>query len=264
MKIVAATTFSPRGYAEYAPRVIDSFVQHWDKNISLYAYYDAVPDSGWQVNADNVHYLPFVDPDLIAFKDRNRDNPKQTGNGTNKDFLRDGIRFSHKVFAYIDTALNKGADIAVWLDGDVITHEDVNEATVLRWLDGKMAGALLRPWIYTETGFHVFDMRYPEAKDFMQQWRAQYTTDAIWDLPWYADSSTKLGYTDCHTYDAVRDRFPSALWNDLSPNLKHPHPFVNGILGEHMDHTKGPRKKAGRSRDSDIVVDRKESYWRNQ
>ena len=245
MKIVAATTFSPAGYAEYAHRVIDSFVQHWDKDIDLYAYYDAVPESGWQVTASNVHYLPFDDPDLIAFKDRNRNNPKQTGNGTNKDFLRDGIRFSHKVFAYIDTALNKGADIAVWLDG-------------------KMAGALLRPWIYTETGFHVFDMRYPEAKAFMKEWREQYTTDAIWELPWHADSSNKLGYTDCHTYDAVRSRFSSALWNDLSPNLKHPHPFVNGILGEHMDHTKGPRKKEGRSRASDIVVDRKESYWRNQ
>ena len=264
MKIAVATTFSPAGYAEYAHRVIDSFIDHWDKSIDLYAYYDAIPDSGWRATADNVHYLPFEDPDLIAFKERNRNNPKQAGNGTNKDFLRDGIRFSHKVFAYIDTAMNRGADIAVWLDGDVITHEDVDEAVVLRWLDGKMAGALLRPWIYTETGFHVFDMRYPEAKAFMDAWRYQYTSDAVWNHPWDANSRNKLGYTDCHTYDAVRSQFPSELWNDLSPNLQHPHPFVNGILGEHMDHTKGPRKAEGRSRKSDVVVKRTEAYWSKQ
>jgi hypothetical protein len=264
MKIAASTTFSTTGYAEYAHRVIDSFIEHWDDSIDLYAYYDAIPDGGWRATASNVHYLPFEDPDLIAFKERNIDNPEQAGNGTNKDFLRDGIRFSHKVFAYIDTAMNKGADIAIWLDGDVITHEDVNEATVFRWLDGKMAGALLRPWIYTETGFHVFDMRFPQAAQFMQQWRMQYTTDAIWNLPWDPNNRNKLGYTDCHTYDAVRSQFPAELWNDLSPNLQHPHPFVNGILGEHMDHTKGPRKAEGRSRKSDIVVQRTESYWSKQ
>lgn len=262
MKIAASTTFSPKGYEEYAHRVIETFIQYWDKSIDLYAYYDEIPAGGWKHTAPNVHYIKLDFPDLVAFKERNKDNPKQRGNGTNKDFLRDGIRFSHKVFAYIDTAMSRDADVAIWLDGDSLTHRPVDQAVIMRWLDGKMAGALLRPWSYTETGFHIFDMRHPQARDFMKQWREQYTTDAIWNLPWEEGKNTLQGYTDCHTYDAVMARFPSNLWNNLSPaGLKHSHPFVNGILGEHMDHTKGPRKAEGRSRKTDLAVKRTEEYW---
>ena len=265
MKIAASTTFSLNGYNEYAHRVIESFIKYWPETVDLYAYYDDIPLEGWRHTADNVHYVKLEFAELLAFKDRNRNNPKQSGNGTNRDFLRDAIRFSHKVFAYIDTAMSKQADIAIWLDGDVITHSQVTEATILTWLNDKMAGALLRPWSYTETGFHIFDMRVPQAKEFMLKWQQQYTQDLVWNLPWQEPHTNKLGYTDCHTYDAVRQTFPATLWNDLSPKgLNHPHPFVNGILGNHMDHCKGPRKAEGRSRKSDIVVKRTEAYWQGK
>jgi hypothetical protein len=165
----------------------------------------------------------------------------------------------------VDACLTKGADIVVWLDGDVITHRKVDADTVLKWLGGKMAGALFRPWMYTETGFHVFDMRHPRATEFMGLWREQYTQDRIWDLPGPTPSNKFLGYTDCHTYDHVRSGFPADLWYNLSPaGIKSQHPFVNGMLGEHMDHCKGDRKKTGRSRQSDLQVKRNEAYWRNR
>jgi hypothetical protein len=264
MKIAASTTFSIKGYNEYAHRVVDTFIKYWPSNIDLYAYYDEIPQGGWKLTAPNVHYIKLDFPELLEFKKQNYNNPKQSGNGTNKDFLRDAIRFSHKVFAYIDLALNRNADIAIWLDGDVITHQPINENVVLSWLNGKMSGALLRPFSYTETGFHIFDMRHPQSKTFMNLWKQQYTENLVWNLPWNEEAKTKLGYTDCHTYDAVRQKFDQNLWFDLSPSgLQHPHPFVNGPLGAYMDHTKGPRKAEGRSRKSDIhaSINRNESYW---
>jgi hypothetical protein len=39
------------------------------------------------------------------------------------------------------------------------------------------------------------------------------------------------------------------------------HPLINTELGKWMDHMKGARKNAGRSKRSDIMVNRKESYW---
>jgi hypothetical protein len=261
MKISAATTFSLKGYALYGHKLIDTFYKFWPNYINLYVYYDAKPDSGWHTTSPNIHYIPLDMADLNAFKIRNSGNPKQSS----KNFLCDGIRFSHKVFAYVDACLNKGDDIVVWLDGDVITHRRVDENIVLKWLNGKMAGALFRPWMYTETGFHVFDMRYPQAREFMTIWREQYTNDHIWNLPGPTPKHKYLGYTDCHTYDHVRTGFSSDLWYNLSPaSVKSQHPFVNGMLGEHMDHCKGDRKKAGRSRQADLQVKRNEAYWRNK
>lgn len=261
MKIAAATTFSLKGYELYGHKVIDTFYKFWPADVDLYVYYDSPPAKGWRAQAPNIHYVLLDIADLNSFKERNAKNPKQSS----KNFLCDGVRFSHKVFAYVDACLNKGADIVVWLDGDVITHRPVRKNTVLKWLGGKMAGALFRPWMYTETGFHVFDMRHPKAAEFMGLWKEQYTQDRVWDLPGPTPSNKFLGYTDCHTYDHVRSGFPADLWYNLSPaGIKSQHPFVNGMLGEHMDHCKGDRKKTGRSRQSDLQVKRNEAYWRNR
>ena len=251
MKIAAATTFSLQGYRDYAHRLIETFEQYWDKSIDLYVYYDELPSEGWQIQASNIHYLPADFPNLLSFKERNKDHPKQSSEG----FLLDAIRFSHKVYAYVDAALNKGADIVIWLDGDSITHRPVDQNVIKRWLDGKMAGALFRPTIYTETGFHIFDMRYSQSKNFMIKWIDWYNSDRIWTLKFF---------TDCHTYDATVKEFDINLWNDLSPKNNHPHPFINGILGEHMDHMKGPRKYHGRSNQSDLISKRSEEYWKNE
>lgn len=248
MKITATTTFSLNGYNEYAHKLIETFVEFWPSSVHLYAYYDDMPVTGWKTIADNVHYIKHDSEELLAFKTRNKNNPKQSS----ELFLTDGIRFSHKVFAYVDAAMHD-SDIAIWLDGDVITHTKVTEDDIISWLGGKMAGALLRPWQYTETGFVITDMRHPDAKKFMTMFLEQYTKDKLWDLPLY---------TDCHAYDATMAQFPAENWHNLSPDIRHSHPFVNGILGEFMDHCKGPRKQTGKSHKSDIVVDRKSEYWK--
>jgi hypothetical protein len=249
MKIAAATTFSLEGYNKYAHRLIETFSQYWDNDIDLYVYYDTIPLNGWTVKKDNIHYLPANFKNLLKFKQKHENNPKFS----KSNFTLDAVRFSHKVYAYVDLALNKNVDIAIWLDGDVITHRSINASVVLSWLNGKMAGALFRPNIYTETGFHIFDMRYPQAKEFMLKWIDYYNSDKILDL---------RAFTDCHTYDATVKEYDINLWNNLSPSILVPHPFINGILGEHMDHTKGPRKNKGSSHKSDLAVTRTEEYWK--
>ena len=41
------------------------------------------------------------------------------------------------------------------------------------------------------------------------------------------------------------------------------HPLINGPLGKFMDHMKGGRKDQGKSKRSDILVNRTEQYWRS-
>jgi hypothetical protein len=40
------------------------------------------------------------------------------------------------------------------------------------------------------------------------------------------------------------------------------HPLINTVLGKWIDHMKGDRKNVGKSKSTDIMVKRKESYWK--
>ena len=68
-------------------------------------------------------------------------------------------------------------------------------------------------------------------------------------------------WTDCHTYDAAKTKFMDSYWYNLSPPIKNNHPFINGTLGQFMDHMKGPRKKKGTSNRNDLIVKIKSEYW---
>jgi hypothetical protein len=40
------------------------------------------------------------------------------------------------------------------------------------------------------------------------------------------------------------------------------HPLINSAWGAYLDHLKGDRKDIGRSKSKDLLVARKEKYWR--
>jgi len=253
--IRAATTFSHEGFELYGRRCIESFIENWPTDVILDVYHEGWRDSYPQ--APNVEYHLLDNPELMAFKARHKDNLEAHGLGSKAigakaNFAWDAVRFSHKVFAYANTALRENIEIAIWLDGDTFTHTKVELEDIKGWLNNKMAGYLGRPWLYTETGFHIFDMTVSQARGFFEDWLLYYKADTVFSLD---------GWTDCHTYDAARAKMPDALWNNLSPDFKHPHPFINGILGKHMDHMKGPRKQMGSSQPKDLVVKRLEKYW---
>jgi len=41
------------------------------------------------------------------------------------------------------------------------------------------------------------------------------------------------------------------------------HPLINSELGKYIDHMKGDRKVAGKSKKKDLMGNRKEEYWQN-
>jgi hypothetical protein len=42
------------------------------------------------------------------------------------------------------------------------------------------------------------------------------------------------------------------------------HPLINTVLGKWIDHMKGDRKNQGKSLTKDLMVNRKEEYWRTR
>lgn len=260
MKIHCVTTFSNDGYKQYAHRMLDSWIEHWPSDITLHVYHD-IPAPQWHRQfPKNVKLWAFDNKDLKSFKARNKNNPKQSGNGTNSDYMYDGIRFSHKVFAFGDCCekhIDFKEQIVIFLDADTITHTPMTANQLADLVKGHLGACLLRPKMYTETGFHMINLDHGDAREFLKYFLDEYRRDTLWDLP---------AYTDCHAYDRSRERIGAHLFNNLSPTeYEHSHPFANGVCGKWMDHHKGYRKNEGKPRYRDLHQDspnRHLEYWK--
>jgi hypothetical protein len=84
---------------------------------------------------------------------------------------------------------------------------------------------------------------------------------------YYDDAETGIftldEWHDSYVFDAVRS---TVAMNELdwSGHLitGEGHPLINSDWGAYLDHLKGDRKSLGRSKLSDLKIQRTESYWR--
>ena len=107
-------------------------------------------------------------------------------------------------------------------------------------------------------------MRDPVCKLFLEEFERMYedAENGIFTLEEWHDS-----FVFGHILNKFKARDPNVLDYSAEMYLKEAktggggHPLINGILGTWLDHMKGVRKKEGRSRVKDMMVNRTESYW---
>ena len=262
--ITVITTFSSAGWEQYGERMVETFVEYWDDDIKLKIYYETKPDKdyGPQVEWIDLHASC---PDLVAFKQKHKDNPHANGYRKDMDptkmkgsYLWDAVKFSHKSYCVSHAALNSSTDLIVWLDADVVTHNPVSKEFIESLLpQDNYCSYLGRQKIYPECGFVMYDTTSLFNEKFMHDWQELYNTDKIFDL---------VEYHDCIAFDTVRKKY--AEQGLLSHNISEGHPhrpgvhvFINSPLGQYMDHLKGKRKKEGHSKRSDIYIQHNNDYW---
>ncbi len=163
------------------------------------------------------------------------------------DFQRDGVKFSHKVFAQTHRIKHTTADVLLYLDADTYTHTTPN----LKYIDSILPEDHLctyfgRPRLYDETGFYMHNAKHYKAIVWADTLEKIYTEGELWTYPLQVD---------CYTMYAGRQKFKDQKQLDLVEyhgGLGKKHPFVNSPLGEFLDHLKGDRKELGHSRQSDF------------
>jgi hypothetical protein len=231
---LAVTTFAPQHWHGHAKRCVESFEKYWD-GVRLHTFSDRtlVEQSSW----------------LAEFKTRHAHRPTD-------DYRHDAVRFAHKIAA-IDLAMARSTDDAlIWIDADCVTHAPVDAA----WLSGLLGEAdfayLRRAHKYSETGFMIF-RRNECGRLFVNNVVEYYRSDRIFGFPeWH----------DCWVIDHVRagmEKVGLLRCVSLSGEFENSgHPLVNGPLGARLDHLKGTRKAAGKSRAKDLIAPRSEPYWR--
>jgi hypothetical protein len=231
--------------------MVKTLMHYWPAGIQFTLYAEGfTPD----IALKDVRTLPAWQ---YQFKQRHLGVPLRNGVLPDRPYqlLFDAVRFSHKVGAVCDAALDTTADVLIWIDADVVTHTSVPREFLDELLPKHKAMAWLdRPHKYPECGFVMFNMQHPAIRGLFSDWRDLYTQDTVFNLQ---------HWTDCHTLQhVVTER--EITWASLSGRFSNTgHPFINGPLGAVMDHLKGNRKQEGRSRRIDLRVRRGEQYWRN-
>lgn len=237
MKFLAVSTFNREGLDLYGRRMMASFARHWPETVELRVY-----SEGWDGGVD----LMAASPWLADFKARHAAR-------TFRDYRWDAVRFAHKAAAVCHAASDGGADVLIWLDGDIVTHSPIGIADLDRmaprdewiaWLD--------RSGIYPECGFYMLNLRHRRHKQMLAAFEAMYARDGLFELAEYHDS---------HVLQHVVRSAGIQARSLSGQGFETSHPLVNGPLGAWFDHAKGRRKAAGRTDKRELRVRRQEAYW---
>ncbi len=242
------------GWEETGRRMAISFLDRWPdcaKPLHIYA-----EDFDPKLLGARLHRLPAW---LSEFKRINDRNPVAKGirNGV-YDYRFDAIKFSHKVAAVTDFGLTLNDGVMIWLDADTYTHADVTED----WLAKLFPKPAYLAWLdrfnsHPECGFVMYRAGHPYHRNFMESYRNLYTSGELFKLD-ETNDCTALRHVVIAKM--LNNKIPAPV--SLSGDRNWHHPFVNGPLGERLDHLKGPRKHEGRSRKRDSRQPRTEEYWR--
>lgn len=256
------TTWGDQHWNSHAYRSVKSIINFWPSEVKKFFYPDNINQ---KITSHNCNYFELEKEQNIfqLFKSRaSQDNIVKEKMLVSKNaFEFDVVRFAHKVFAVLDAAEKCNTDQLIWLDADTVTYKPIT----LDWLNHIAPKDFFTTFIgrpkkgYSECGFVSYNVSSPYSQEFFQRWRDYYEKDLYKNLQ---------GFTDCHTYDAVRTQMKEEgkiKDNDLNDGRYlgyrgSKHPFVNSELGDYMDHLKGGRKDI-QSSVQDMKVKRQDDHW---
>lgn len=226
------TTYAEHHWESHAKRCVESFEQFWP-GFNLFRFVDADLEgaSDW----------------LAEFKQRHAHRPTE-------NYRLDAVRFAHKIAA-IELAFYGGsADSLIWMDADCVTHAAVDREWLSYLVGYSDVAYLSRTKKYSECGFMVF-RRTARGERFLQNLVELYKSDELFKLAEWHDS---------WAFDHVRKMLGGEVrYVSLSGRAENTaHPLINGPLGARLDHCKGSRKAQGKSRPTDLKINRTEAYWR--
>lgn len=272
MKKAVVTTFHKKGYDKYGKRMIQTFLKTWPSDITLYVYAE---DCSVDEVADNlvVRDLHKSSPALVEFKERWKNDPKargevatgprdHKGKQTGIGFRWDAIRFSHKVYAVCHAAQNTDADVLFWMDADMVCHTPITHEFIQQMAGPAVGlGFLGRESKFTECGLYSMNLRDSATQLFLKEFQEAYDTGALFNMK---------EWNDCWVFDEVRksvkQRHVAWTWDDWCKGIikGEGHPLINSAWGAYLDHLKGARKDTGKSKITDLIVRRTESYWKQR
>lgn len=259
------TTWHPAGYEKYGKSFIDTYLLNWPKSVHLTIYAENhVPDIKDRPDRITVLDQATSLPSLMQWQFRHKDNDSAHGwnkSHTEQRFLWDASRFANKTFAVWDHVRKTPADIAIWCDGDVITHSKIPDDFLesISPSDEQLCTYLGRK-TWPECGWIMYNTKHLKISSFINEWEKLYLDDEIFNHD---------EYHDCFSFDILVKKYSAAgvKFKNLGGDDIGGHVFIKSPLGAYMDHLKGFRKETGHSLVTDISSDFAHSnidWWKNK
>lgn len=266
-KFTVVTTFNADGYNKYGRRMIDTFINAWPQDISLWVYAEGCVVHQTAPNLQ-IFDLAQASPELAKFKRTWQDVPRANGDvstdpvrsqrkDAGKGFKWDAVRFAHKVYAIFAAAQHCNSEWLIWMDADMVCHSPVPMDFVNSMCPFNVDLCFLgREGKYTECGLYAMNLHSPLIQLFLNRFQHFYddAEHGIFTLEEWHDS---------FVFDAVRKSMQLRELNWSAGIIRgEGHPLINSSWGQYLDHLKGDRKDLGRSKAKDLKVIRDESYWK--
>ena len=164
-------------------------------------------------------------------------------------YRNDGVRFAYKVFAYTDAILNADEDVTglIGIDADSVFYKPINDMWVKKCLhkDNHMMTYLGRGKHYSECGFLYWNLKHPRTKEYARAMQNLYISDKMYKLPDQLDHHLYHNFLH-HTFvQTLLSYDPIKNYHVVHGQVGHVQ--ARSVLGPIYDHTKGNRKKRGRS-----------------
>lgn len=237
IKYAACTSFNREGYELYGRKFLTSFVKYWD--IPLVVWYEGEkPD----IVHDNIEYYNLLsEPEVDGFIKEN-DLPachgvigrKEGGIVTNYRFQ--SVKFGKKVLAL--TKFPTNVDWWIWIDADVVTKKKVTKAFLETVCQNNSLISYLgrKDWDHSECGFVCYRTGHPVVRTFLSKLRDTYLSGDVYAMREWHDS---------YVFDCLRKQFSEWEWafDNISFGVPGNHVWPETILGEYMEHNKGPKLK---------------------
>jgi hypothetical protein len=265
-KFTVVTTFNADGYKKYGRRMIDTFVDSWPRNISLWVYAEGCVVDQTAPNLQ-VYDLAHASPELVKFKRDWCNVPKANGDvstdpvrslrrDAGKGFKWDAVRFAHKVYAVFAAAKQCRTEWLLWMDADMVCHSPMPMDFINNMCPSNVDLCFLgREGKYTECGLYAMQLTSPAVTAFLQKFQQAYD-DAERGIFTYDE------WHDSFVFDQIRHGLQLRELNWSADIIRgEGHPLINSAWGQYLDHLKGDRKDLGHSKVKDLKVVRDEGYW---
>jgi hypothetical protein len=231
-KVLVITSFNEKLFKDYAYRFVKTYNLPFELKIYTEKLFDIKEKYGCK------YPLIELNNDSKLFVKRNK-------NKFFRDYIHDGVRFSYKVYAITQAAIDiKDYDILIWIDADSVFYKPFEIDFIKKNLydQNKMMTYLGRGTRYSECGFLLWNLKHKDTQNYFKEMKKMYDEDLIYDQEEHHDS---------YIWDLVRKKFEKergVVNIDIGLKEIHGHVHAESILSNYFDHLKGPeRKKLGKS-----------------
>lgn len=250
MTVTIMSGFSPAGYHEYGKNFLETFDRFWPDEVQLNVFVEQ-PWPG-PLHGAMAFGLFSRCPGQEEFLTRHKNNLEAQGRQPNKrwkdkeraagySFRFDACKFSRQCFIPEAAAtMKEDGSVLAWLDADVVSYRPVPSGFVEDLLKDADVCYLGRGLKHSEIGFWACRLN-PVVRAWLRDLAELFRSDRIFKLDeWHS------AYAWDHTRKVHENRGLKTL--NLTPNGSG-HVWFQSPLGHYLDHLKGNRKQAGRSKE---------------